>query len=91
MEEKTVSLPHTLLIDNRKKLVFTGITDVGSFNEESVNLETSLGSVNVTGENLQVTKLSLETGDVTVEGRVISLSYSNGLPKGGGLLAKVFG
>ena len=91
MDEKIFSLPHTLYIDNRNKLVLTGVTDVGSFNEESLQIVTSLGEITVTGEELQVTKLSLESGEMTVEGRIISVSYADGIKKGSGFFGKVFG
>ncbi|MBQ7638697.1 MAG: sporulation protein YabP [Clostridia bacterium] len=90
MEEQKLSLPHTLFIDNRKKLVLTGVTDVGSFNEENLLIQTSLGEINVGGENLQVTKLSLENGEMTVEGKIISVAYSDSVKKAGGFFGKVF-
>ena len=90
MEEKVLSLPHTLYIDNGNKISFTGITDVGSFNEELLTVETCTGSVQLTGENLQVTKLSLESGEVTVEGRVRSVQYADKAVQTGGFFAKVF-
>ncbi|MCH5198247.1 MAG: sporulation protein YabP [Oscillospiraceae bacterium] len=91
MDEKIISLPHTLYIDNRNKLVLTGVTDVGSFNEENLQIITSLGEISVGGENLQVTKLSLESGEMTVEGRIISVAYSDSLKKGSGFFGRVFG
>lgn len=91
MDEKIITLPHTLYIDNRNKLVLTGVTDVGSFNEENLQIIASLGEINVTGENLQVTKLSLESGEMTVEGRIISVAYSDAPKKGSGFFGRVFG
>lgn len=91
MDEKIISLPHTLYIDNRNKLVLTGVTDVGSFNEENLQIITSLGEITVCGEELQVTKLSLESGEMTVDGRIISVSYSDAPKKGSGFFGRVFG
>ena len=90
MEEKTAASPHTLYLEDRKKLVVTGVTDVRGFDGENVRLVTDLGALNVTGEGLQVTRLSLETGEVTVEGALNAFSYA-AAPKSGGLFAKVFG
>ena len=91
MDEKLTTLPHTVYIDNRKKLVLTGVTDVGSFNEGNLRITTSLGEINVEGEDLQVSKLSLESGEMTVEGRVISVLYSDSPKKGSGFLSRVLG
>ncbi len=91
MDEKAVAKPHTLHIDNRNLIILTGITDVGSFNEESVQLETSMGGLEIRGENLQVTKLSLESGDVSVEGSISSVVYTAPSMKSTGFLSRVFG
>ncbi len=90
MEENSISLPHTLLIDNRKKITVTGVSDVSSFNEELIHISTSLGDVSISGEALLVTKLDLQSGEVTVEGTIISLSYSEVRAKGS-LLSRMFG
>ncbi len=91
MDEKTISVPHTLTLDNRTKLTLSGVTDVGSFNEESLQVETSLGSAVIAGENLQVTRLSLESGDVTVEGKINAVTYADRTGKSSGFFSKVFG
>ena len=82
MEENSVNLPHTLFIDNRSRITLTGVSDVGSFNEELIHVSTALGDVSITGEALQVTKLDLQSGEVQVEGKIISLSYAEMRTKG---------
>ena len=91
MEENRIALPHTAVIDNRNRLSLTGVTDVGSFNEENVLLVTSLGEISITGAQMQVTKLDLESGNVTVEGKIISLAYTDTVKRNEGFFAKMFG
>lgn len=92
MEETIISIPHTLYIDNRNKLTLTGVTDVGSFNDETLQIATSLGELSVSGEDLQVSKLSLESGEMTVEGKIRALSYSeNNRKSGSGFFSRVLG
>ena len=91
MDENTVGKRHTLQIENRNKITLSGITDVGSFNEETVQLESDLGGLEIRGENLQVTKLSLEEGDVSVEGKICSVAYTEPAVKSTGFFARVFG
>ena len=91
MEENTVIKHHTLQIDNRNKINLSGISDVGSFNEDAVQLESALGGLEIRGENLQVTKLSLETGDVSVEGKICSVIYTEPAVKNAGFFSRVFG
>ena len=90
MEENKPVLPHTLLAENRNKLHLTGVTDVGHFNEEGLLLITSLGELNVGGSELQVTKLDLESGEVSVEGKIVSMSYSDNVRRNGGFFSKMF-
>ena len=72
MEEK---LPHKLQLSERNKLTMTGVTEVASFEESSVVLHTALGRLLVQGRELKLKTLSLDGGQVTVEGEVSALIY----------------
>ena len=74
-EIKEGGRPHTLMLENRKVLSLTGITDVSGFDEQTVNLKTQSCSLVVKGEKLHISKLSLETGDVCIDGEISSLQY----------------
>ena len=75
-------LPHKLQLNERKKLTMTGVTEVVSFDETAVILQTSLGLLIVQGQQLQLKNLSLEGGQVMVEGTISALSYEE--PRQGG-------
>ena len=75
-------LPHKLQLNERKKLTMTGVTEVVSFDETTVVLQTSLGVLIVQGQQLQLKNLSLEGGQVAVEGAISALSYEE--PRQGG-------
>ena len=66
---------HTLMLDERSKLTMTGVAEVVSFDEGCVVLQTSLGLLVVQGQQLQLKNLSLEGGQVAVEGSISALSY----------------
>ena len=68
-------LPHKLQMSERKNLTMTGVTEVVSFDEGCVVLQTSLGLLVVHGQQLQLKNLSLEGGQVAVEGSISALSY----------------
>ena len=70
MEEKTVSKTHKVLLQNRKSGSFSGIVDVLSFDVAEILLETELGMLLIKGNDLHVNRLSLEKGEVDVEGRI---------------------
>ena len=76
MEEKTANKPHKVLLNNRKNGSFSGVVDVLSFDVAEILLETEQGMLLIKGNNLHVNRLSLEKGEVDVEGRIDSLAYS---------------
>ena len=75
-------LPHKLQLNERKNLTMTGVTEVVSFDENTVVLQTSLGLLIVQGQQLSLQNLSLEGGQVAVEGTIGALSYEE--PRQGG-------
>jgi sporulation protein YabP len=68
-------LPHKLTLNERKTLTMNGVSEVVSFDEDCVVLRTELGTLVVQGQQLQLKTLSLEGGQVAVEGCVAALIY----------------
>lgn len=66
---------YSMLIDRREKAVLTGVTEVESFDEESVVLHTHGGRLILTGSGLHVSSLQLEDGKMTLEGAIDSAAY----------------
>ncbi|MDR0293365.1 MAG: sporulation protein [Oscillospiraceae bacterium] len=89
MDEKTRNLPHRLILDGRSRLLISGVSDVESFDENGVVCKTTQGTLLVRGSGLRVDKLSLEGGELSVEGKVNSLVYEDSAPSGG-LLSRLF-
>ena len=77
MEEKTGTRPHRLMMQNRSALSVSGIRDVVSFDENQVILDTDMGLLTMKGKDLHVSRLTLEKGEVDVDGTVDSLVYSS--------------
>lgn len=92
MEEK-MRVSHRLMIDNREKGVLTGILDVISFDENTIVLDTDMGLLTIKGKDLHVSRLTLEKGEIDMEGHMDSFVYSSneGYRKSGqSLLARLF-
>ena len=68
-------LPHKLCLNERKELTMTGVTEVVSFDDSAVVLRTCLGTLLIQGQELQLKALSLEGGQVAVEGSISALAY----------------
>lgn len=73
-------LSHRLCLNERKELTMTGATEVVSFDDTTVVLRTVLGTLVIQGQELQLKTLSLEGGQVTVEGNVSTLAYEESRP-----------
>ena len=90
MEENKPLLPHSLVIENRNKLIVTGATDIGSFNEDGVIIFTDYGEIAIQGNSLQVIKLSIESGEFCVIGNINSVVYSDRIQKTSSIFSRVF-
>ena len=77
IEEKQTNIMQNVILENRKKLTLTGIKDVLSFDDEIIVLESELGLLNIKGRDLKVNKISVETGDVIIEGTIRMFEYSD--------------
>lgn len=82
-------MPHKLQLNERRQLTMTGVTEVVSFDETTVVLQTSLGTLIVQGRELQLKTLSLEGGQVAVDGCVTALVYEES--RAGGWRQRLFG
>lgn len=77
MEEKSVRTNHNLTLRGREAAVITGVKDVLSFDAGEVLLDTEQGILMIRGQELHVSRLTLEKGEVDVDGRIDSLTYSD--------------
>ena len=76
MEDLKPVQNHVMTMKNRNFLQLCGIVDVVSFDAEAIFLETSCGMLLIKGRELHMNHLSLEKGEVYVDGTVDSLMYS---------------
>lgn len=84
---------HKIALTNRRTGSITGVSDVISFDISEVLLETELGMLQIKGADLHVNRLSLEKGEIDLEGRIDSIQYSeiSDFKKGGeSLLNRLF-
>lgn len=88
-EEKALELPHKLTLDGRSRLNLSGVTEVESFDEGMVVLHTTRGTLVVRGDGLHLQMLSLDGGQVLVDGTVNSLTYEDSV-QGGGFFSRLF-
>ena len=80
--------PHKLTLSERKSLTMTGVTEVLRFEETAVVLRTTLGLLTVQGQDLKLKTLSLEGGQVAVDGQIFALVYEE--PREDGLWRRLW-
>lgn len=80
----------TIVLKNRASLSVSGVTEVCGFDDTSVSMITSLGDLIVRGKSLRISRLSLDVGEVDVEGSVDCLEYTKLKRKRESFLARVF-
>ena len=88
-DKRVVKLPHSIILEDRKKLSVSGVTDVDSFDEQTIVAITDLGELTIRGWNLHMTRLNLEQSELLVEGEISSLTYTDVRPQAKGFFAKV--
>lgn len=93
MEERMAGKTHRLTVEGRKAGTVTGVVDVLSFDLTEILLETEQGMLMIKGSDLHVNRLTLEKGEVDVEGKIDSLTYSDAAakPTGTSILSRLFG
>ena len=91
MGEDRKSGGHSVKIEDRESICLTGVTDVLSFDEDSITADTDMGVLSIKGEGLHVTRLDLEQGILNIDGSVSALEYSSGYGKNkGSMLSRIF-
>ena len=86
----TVQMPHHLILEDRRALTVSGVSDVDSFDEMTVIIYTDLGELTVKGEGLHINRLNIETGDLTLEGLVYSMTYTEVQSRSSGFFGRLF-
>ena len=81
-ESENLYTQSNLFIENREKLRLTGVKDVDNFDDDAISVQTQQGDLVIHGQNLKIAKLDVESGELLVDGFVISLFYQeNGSAK----------
>ncbi len=88
-EKRPQNRPHNVIMEGRKTLSVSGVTDVESFDEQTVILYTDMGQLTIKGTDLHLDRLNTDVGDVAVTGSIYGLMYTDERVKGG-LLGRIF-
>lgn len=85
------SAPHRIELDGREHLTVSGVEDVERFDENEIVMNTTAGVLVIAGENLHIGKLSLDGGELHVDGQIDMISYEDFSSSHRGFFARIFG
>ena len=70
-------IKHDVLIKSRKRMEMTGISDVSSFDEAEIIVQTQSSDVSIEGENLKIERFNSENGELVLNGLITGMFYYN--------------
>ena len=68
---------HGITLTERKNLIVSGVKKIENFDEEEFLMETTMGILTVKGEDLELIKLDTMQGNVSIKGKINSISYTD--------------
>ena len=90
MEDKR-NMPQNIILEDRERLSVSGVLDVESFCEDKILLETTLGFLEIEGNDLKMNKLSVDSGELLIEGDISSVNYTDeSREQKGSLISRLF-
>lgn len=78
MDERQLIKAHKISLNNRIGGSVTGVREVISFDAAEIVLDTEQGIMIVKGDDLHVTRLTVDKGEVEITGRIDGLIYTDG-------------
>lgn len=88
-EEKLPQQSHNVVMEDRKRMVLSGVLDVVAFEEDNVQLKTVLGDLTVRGSGMKMESYHSEVGDLIMHGNIYALVYTNDTGRKEGFFARL--
>lgn len=89
-EEKIIGREHRVEMDSRRTLNITGVTDIDSFDEQTVAVFTDVGELVVRGNSLHIGRIDVDSGELSLDGEIDSLEYTDNVIARGGFFGRLF-
>ena len=75
MAERAAQGRHNIILENRSRL--TGVKEMLRFDETEVRMFTELGELRIKGSGLHISDMSVDSGELNIEGKISSMTYEN--------------
>jgi sporulation protein YabP len=76
MEKEIATFTHNITLNERKNLVVSGVKKIDNFDSNEFLIETTLGYLRVTGNDLEIVRLDTREGNVSIKGIVNGIIYN---------------
>ena len=91
MEDKRMArAAHTVNMEDRQRLSITGVSEIDMFDEYTVSLFTQMGGINVRGTGLHIISMSVDSGEILIEGNIDGLEYTESGESKSGFFSRLF-
>ena len=77
-------------IIDRKRITLTGVRKLISFNNKEFVIDSKLGLIVLKGDDLELLKLDTSDGNLSIKGRIDSLSYMDETKKEISFISRLF-
>lgn len=77
MDERQLVKAHKISLNNRISGTMTGVREVISFDAGEIILDTEQGILIIKGEDLHVTRLTVDKGEVEIDGKIDGIMYTD--------------
>ena len=79
-----------IILDDRKKLNITGVKSVENFDDNSITLITTLGTLNIRGNDIKIEMLNLDMGEINATGDFYLAEYISEVTEKRGFFSGLF-
>ncbi|MDO4565093.1 MAG: YabP/YqfC family sporulation protein [Clostridia bacterium] len=79
---------HSVIIEGKRHVVISGVTEVDSFRDEEAVIMTQAGELSIFGNDLHLTRLNPDDGQVIIDGDIIAMEYAPPVEERRGLFSK---
>ena len=87
----TAPLDHRVQLEGRERLTVSGVEDVVRFDESCIVMTTCVGNMLVMGADLHIGKLTLDGGELQVDGHIDAINYEDSPAQRGSFFSRLFG
>ena len=74
---------HQVVLEDREQLTISGVEEVESFDENCIQLDTTLGALVIRGRGLHIDRIDDVNKEVSVTGEIVAMLYDETRFKGG--------